>query len=440
MRFSHLPYVRAFSGHFQRLRRYLNLFLCLFFFGIPWLQYQDKPAVLITLSKQQFAFFHLTFWPQDLPLLALFFMAAAFALFFITAFLGRFWCGFLCPQTVWSFAFLWVEEKLEGKANKRKSQDSRPINRQLLQKKALKHTFWLLISFTTSFTIIGYFLPIQTAILQFFTLQMTGWQNFWVVLIALATYFNAGWMRALVCLHICPYARFQSVMFDKNTLTVRYDADRGENRAPRKRKAKLTDAMGDCIDCNLCVEVCPTGIDIRDGLQYQCIDCGACVDACNHTMNRMNLPPNLIGYQSESKTASPLWQRPKLLGYGSVFLVISSLFSLYALQRSPVQFDVLRDRQTLFQRLDNGEIRNTYQIRLTNKTQKEQTYQLSVSRPFQWHGKNNITLKGGENRTLSIALHKMENRQDRHVIPINIKIALEDKNWSQQKPQRFLTR
>jgi cytochrome c oxidase accessory protein FixG len=440
MRFSHLPYVRLFSGHFQRLRRHTSLVLCLLFFGVPWLQYQDNPAILITLSKQQFAFFNLTFWPQDLPLLALFFIAAAFALFFITAFLGRIWCGFLCPQTVWSFAFLWIEEKLEGKANKRKKQDSRPLTRQLRQKKVLKHLIWLLISLVTAFTFIGYFLPIQTTILNFLTFKLTGWQTFWVSFMTLATYFNAGWMRSLICLHICPYARFQSVMFDKNTLTVSYDTTRGESRAPRKRSAIATDSFGDCIDCNLCVDVCPTGIDIRDGLQYQCIDCGACVDACNHTMSRMNLPKNLIGYQSEVQNTQPIWQRPKLMGYGVIFLMISGLFSLYAFQRSPVQFDVLRDRQALFQRLDNGDIRNTYQIKITNKTQITQTYSLSVNDPFKWQGKNTVTLKGGEERTLPIALHKLENIDDPHVMPINIKIVCEDKTWSQEKPQRFLTR
>lgn len=437
MRLSHLPYVRSFSGTFQRLRRRSNWLLCALFFGLPWITWNDNPAILITLSKQQFQFFSLTFWPQDLPLLALLFMAAAFALFFITTLFGRVWCGFLCPQTVWSFAYLWIEEKLEGKANKRKRQDNLSLTKTLILRKTVKHMAWLVIALLTAIAFLGYFVPITHVIPNALQGELTAGQYVWLSIIAFATYFNAGWLRNLVCLHMCPYARFQSVMFDQQTLTVSYNQTRGEPRKPSRRDQHDT-TQGDCIDCNLCVEVCPTGIDIREGLQYQCIDCGACVDACNHTMTRMKRPLNLIAYRAQMP--KPLWQRPKLLGYGTVWIVIIGTFGVYWQQRTPVQFDILRDRQALFQVMEDGAIRNHYQLKITNKTQATQTYRFSVKPPFQWQGQQSLTLAGGEKQTLTVALDKWAKQSDPSIEPVDFTLHIEGTGESHQKAQRFLSR
>ncbi len=322
-------YVRESKGTFQKLRRYGGWFLLLLFALVPWIPYGERQAVLLDIGNQQFNFFGTTLYPQDLTLLALLFMVAAFGLFFITTFLGRVWCGYLCPQTVWTFMYIWFEEKLEGSANKRRKQDSGKLSPNLIVRKGLKHVAWLAIALATGFTFTGYFVPIGALVSDFFTLNASFWPVFWVLFFAGCTYANAGWMRSIMCIHMCPYARFQSAMFDKDTFIVGYNSQRGETRGPRSRKADpKTLGLGDCIDCDLCVQVCPTGIDIRDGLQYECINCGACIDACDKTMDRMGYEKGLISYTTEHRLSGKHTKvmRPKLLGYGSVLLVMIALF------------------------------------------------------------------------------------------------------------------
>ncbi|KFA99795.1 cytochrome c oxidase accessory protein CcoG [Vibrio sp. ER1A] len=402
-------YVRESKGTFQKLRRYGGWFLLLLFALVPWIPYGERQAVLLDIGNQQFNFFGTTLYPQDLTLLALLFMVAAFGLFFITTFLGRVWCGYLCPQTVWTFMYIWFEEKLEGSANKRRKQDSGELSPNLILRKGLKHVAWLAIALATGFTFTGYFVPIGALVSDFFTFNASFWPVFWVLFFAGCTYANAGWMRSIMCIHMCPYARFQSAMFDKDTFIVGYNSQRGETRGPRSRKAdpkKL--GLGDCIDCDLCVQVCPTGIDIRDGLQYECINCGACIDACDKTMDRMGYEKGLISYTTEHRLSGKHTKvmRPKLLGYGSVLLVMIALFFVQVSAVDPAGLSVLRDRNQLFRVNSDGLVENTYTLKVINKTQQEQQYTLSVSglENATWYGRQTISVEPGEVYNLPISL------------------------------------
>ncbi|GLQ71922.1 cytochrome c oxidase accessory protein CcoG [Vibrio penaeicida] len=394
-------YVRESKGTYQKLRRYGGWFLLLMFGLTPWIPYGDRQAILLDLGNQQFNFFGTTLFPQDLTLLALLFMIAAFGLFFLTTFLGRVWCGYLCPQTVWTFMYIWFEEKLEGAANKRRKQDSGKMNSNLLLRKALKHIAWWFIALVTGFTFVGYFVPVKDLVIDFFTFNASFWPVFWVVFFAACTYGNAGWMRSIMCIHMCPYSRFQSAMFDKDTYIVGYDVERGETRGGRSRKADPKQlGLGDCIDCDLCVQVCPTGIDIRDGLQYECINCGACIDACDKTMDRMGYEKGLISYTTEHRLSGKHTNimRPKLLGYGVVMLLMTGLFLFQVVSVEPMGLSVLRDRNQLFRMNNEGLVENTYTLKIINKTQERQEYHLNVSgiSDVTWYGSQTVQVSPGE--------------------------------------------
>ncbi|NAW68102.1 cytochrome c oxidase accessory protein CcoG [Vibrio sp. V27_P1S3P104] len=398
---SHRIYVRESKGTYQQLRRYSGWFLLLLFALIPWISYGERQAILLDIGHQQFNFFGTTLYPQDLTLLALLFMIAAFGLFFLTTFLGRVWCGYLCPQTVWTFMYIWFEEKLEGSANKRRKQDSNRLTVHLVLRKSVKHIAWFAIALATGFTFVGYFVPIRELVVDFFTLEASFWALFWVWFFALCTYGNAGWMRSIMCVHMCPYARFQSAMFDKDTFIVGYNPKRGEQRGPRARKSDPKAlGLGDCIDCDLCVQVCPTGIDIRNGLQYECINCGACVDACDMTMEKMGYEKGLISYTTEHRLAGKTTKilRPKLLGYGGVLLLMLGLFFVQVAHVDPAGLTVIRDRNQLFRINSNHEIENTYTLKVINKTQQAQTYHLQVNglTKVSWYGRQKINVKPGE--------------------------------------------
>lgn len=394
-------YVRESKGTYQKLRRYGGWFLLLVFGLTPWIPYGDRQAILLDLGNQQFNFFGTTLFPQDLTLLALLFMIAAFGLFFLTTFLGRVWCGYLCPQTVWTFMYIWFEEKLEGAANKRRKQDSGKMNSNLLLRKTLKHIAWWFIALVTGFTFVGYFVPVKDLVIDFFTFNASFWPVFWVVFFAACTYGNAGWMRSIMCIHMCPYSRFQSAMFDKDTYIVGYDTERGETRGGRSRKADPKQlGLGDCIDCDLCVQVCPTGIDIRDGLQYECINCGACIDACDKTMDRMGYEKGLISYTTEHRLSGKHTNimRPKLLGYGVVMLLMTGLFLFQVVSVEPMGLSVLRDRNQLFRMNNEGLVENTYTLKIINKTQERQEYHLNVSgiSDVTWYGAQTVQVSPGE--------------------------------------------
>ncbi|MCG3759941.1 cytochrome c oxidase accessory protein CcoG [Vibrio cincinnatiensis] len=439
---SHRIYVRESKGTYQRLRRYGGWFLLLLFVLIPWLSYGERQAILFDLSQQQFNFFGTTLYPQDLTLLALLFMIAAFGLFFLTTFLGRVWCGYLCPQTVWTFMYIWFEEKLEGGANKRRKQDSNKLTAHLALRKTIKHLAWFAIALATGFTFVGYFVPIRDLVIDFFTLEASFWALFWVWFFALCTYGNAGWMRSIMCIHMCPYARFQSAMFDKDTFIVGYNSKRGEQRGPRSRKSDPKAlGLGDCIDCDLCVQVCPTGIDIRNGLQYECINCGACIDACDTTMEKMGYEKGLISYTTEHRLAGNKTKviRPKLLGYAGALLLMLGLFFVQVTSVDPAGLTVIRDRNQLFRTNNNHEIENTYTLKIINKTQQPQTYHLQVSGlvDVSWYGRQQVNVKPGEMVNVPLSLGVAPENLPSTVTTIQF-ILSDSQSFSTEVESRFI--
>ncbi|HSH56723.1 MAG TPA: cytochrome c oxidase accessory protein CcoG [Halomonas sp.] len=378
-------YVREIKGLFQKIRRSANWALMLAFFLLPWVPWGGRPAIWFNLPGREFHIFSATFYPQEFMLLSWLLIICAFGLFFITVFAGRVWCGYTCPQSVWTFLYIWVEHRLEGSRNRRIKLDKQPMNADKLWRKGAKHAIWLLIALATGITFVGYFTPIRDLVMELPTLEAHGWSYFWVGFFLVFTYLNAGWLREQVCIYMCPYARFQSVMFDRDTLIVSYDSARGEPRGRRKKSLSHEQAReaghGDCIDCDLCVQVCPTGIDIRDGLQYECITCAACIDACDSVMDRMGYPRGLIRYTTENALEGKPTHilRPRLMGYLAALLVMIGLFAWTVSDRTPLSFDVERDRNRLFQTTSEGSISNSYTLTVRNMDGEAHTYRLEAS-------------------------------------------------------------
>jgi len=374
-------YVRRIKGYFHNLRFFGGVFLFAAYFGTLWLNWGDRQAVLFDLPKRQFHIFSVTFWPQDFILLSWALIISAFALFFITVFAGRIWCGYTCPQSVFTWVFMFIEEKTEGKRNARIKLDQQQMSLIKILRKAVKHLLWILVALATAITFVGYFFPIRELLPDLAQLSAGGWVIFWIAFFTLATYGNAGWLREQVCIYMCPYARFQSVMFDRDTLIISYDAARGESRGARRRDVDPAElGLGDCIDCDLCVQVCPTGIDIRDGLQYECIGCAACVDACDSVMEKMGYDSGLVRYTTENSlegTKSSLL-RPRLLGYAAALVVMMVAFSLVLYSRVPIELDIIRDRGALHKMTSEGLIQNSYLLKIANMTEQAQTFVISV--------------------------------------------------------------
>lgn len=401
-------YTRKIEGFFQRIRIFTGWPLLLGYFLLPWFQWDGRQAILFDLPARKFHLLGITMWPQDFPLLAWLLIIAAFALFTITAFAGRVWCGYTCPQTVWTSIFMWAEQKTEGSRNQRIKLDQAPWSASKILKKLGKHTLWLGVAGATGMTFVGYFYPIYDLSYELLTISTGKWQFLWTMFFTLATYINAGWMREQVCMHMCPYARFQSVMFDKDTLIVSYDEKRGEPRGARKRDQQQKEHLGDCINCQLCVQVCPTGIDIRDGLQYQCIGCALCVDACNSVMDKMSYPRGLIRYTSERALEGEHthWLRPRLVGYATAVLIMASLFTYTLLSRVPVQLDAIKDRNRLYIETVDGDIENVYTLRLLNMDQQGHEYRISVEglSELSFKGPEKIWLDSGAVQTIAVRL------------------------------------
>lgn len=374
-------YIRHIRGFFTRLRKYTGLPLLLAFLLLPWLNIDHRQAIFFDLPTRQFHILWTTFGPQDGFLLACLLIIAAFALFAVTAFVGRVWCGFTCPQTVWTLMFIWAERICEGDRNKRIKLDAATWNVEKILRRSGTHTIWLLISLVTALTFVGYFYGIRDLILDLAAMRADPQAVFWVALFTFATYMNAGFLREQVCKYMCPYARFQSVMYDRDTLAVHYDVRRGETRGPRKKDADYkAEGMGDCIDCSWCVQVCPVDIDIRDGLQYECINCGLCVDACNSVMEKMEYPPGLIRFTSEDalETGKTKFLRPRVFGYTLVLLLMMVFFSHQLMTRSPLQSEVLRDRGVSMYRESQGLIQNVYTVKINNMDQQAHEFMIKV--------------------------------------------------------------
>ncbi|MDA7085482.1 cytochrome c oxidase accessory protein CcoG [Pseudomonas sp. SA3-5] len=393
-------HTRSFTGLFRNLRLFGAGSLMLLFFGTAWLNWGERQAVLWDLGNGQFHIFGATFWPQDFVLLSALLIIAAFGLFFITVFAGRVWCGYTCPQSVWTWVFMWVEKLTEGERNQRIKLDAAPWSAGKLLRRSAKHGLWLAVSLVTALAFVGYFTPVRELVADLLTFNLGATTAFWLLFFTAATYLNAGWLREQVCLHMCPYSRFQSAMFDDNTLIVSYDAARGESRGPRKKDSvPQLEGLGDCIDCTICVQVCPTGIDIRDGLQLDCISCGACIDACDTVMDKMGYAAGLIRYTSERALAGGKTQllRPRLIGYAAMLLVMIAAFVWALDQRALVSLDVTKDRG-LFRENQQGQIENIYRLKVINKTQQARHYIISLadSQGFELQGQRQLNLAPGE--------------------------------------------
>ncbi|MBY6064293.1 cytochrome c oxidase accessory protein CcoG [Pseudidiomarina sediminum] len=402
-------YVRDVKGTLEYFRRIFGFILLFAFAAIPWLQWNGDQAVLLDIANQRFRIFGMTLWPQDLTILAWLAIVAAFALFFVTTLYGRVWCGFMCPQTTWTFIFMWFEKKFEGARNKRIALDKRPWDFDKVWRKTGKHVSWLIVSLLTALTFVGYFTDISDLFVNFFTFGASFWAVFFVLLFTFCTYGNAGWMREIMCTHMCPYARFQSAMFDQDTVTVSYVPARGEPRGPRSKKVDPKEkGLGDCIDCNMCVQVCPTGIDIRNGLQYECINCGACIDACNEVMDKMGYARGLIRFTTERNLQGGRTRKArfKAVGYFVVMIVMTALFIWDVATRQPLAVDVLRDRNQLYNINMDGWIQNVYTLKVLNKSQLSETYTIT-SEGFarsELSGKTTITIEGGGIATVPLTL------------------------------------
>lgn len=374
-------YPREVHGLFAALRTTGVLVLLGLYYILPWLEWDGRQSILFDLPERKFYIFNLVFWPQDFFYLTLILIVAALGLFFVTAIAGRVWCGYACPQTVWTEVFLWIERKVEGTRPQQIKLDKEKNTFRKIRIKATKHFIWITFSLFTGLTFVGYFSPIRELSVDFFSFNTAPWETFWIYFYALATYGNAGWLREQVCNYMCPYARFQSVMFDHDTMIISFDKSRGLPMGPRKKTVdKKAAGLGDCIDCTICVQVCPTGIDIRDGLQYQCIGCAACIDACDDVMEKMGYEKGLIRYTTENsllgKPAHIL--RPRVIIYALIlFGIITATF--YSIStRDPVAMDIIRDRNSLYRETNEGLIENVYTLKLMNMDKQDHVYTLKA--------------------------------------------------------------
>jgi cytochrome c oxidase accessory protein FixG len=380
-------YPRSVSGLFAKWRWFFVFATQLFFYGMPWLLWGDRQAMLFDLEARRFYIFGLVLYPQDVIYLAAILIISALLLFLFTAIAGRQWCGYACPQTVYTEIYLWLERRMEGDRSARLRLDAAPMSLDKVLRKTGKQTLWIAFGLWTGFTFVGYFTPIRELASHVMNWSLGPWETFWIFFYGFATYGNAGYMREQVCKYMCPYARFQSAMFDKDTLIVTYDAKRGEPRGARSKKADPRAlGLGDCINCTMCVQVCPTGIDIRNGLQYECISCAACIDVCNEVMDKVGYPRGLIRYSTE-RALEEGWGRkeilrhilrPRVLVYSAILATVTLSLLASLLLRTPFKVDIVRDRATLARIVEGGKIENVYRVQIMNATEKPQTYSLSV--------------------------------------------------------------
>ena len=427
-------YPREIDGRFARLRLAAVFVLLGLFYVVPWLRWDGRQAVLFDLPARKFYVLGLTFWPQDFFLLACLLVIAGISLFFFTALAGRLWCGYACPQTVWTEVFLWIERLCEGRRNLRIKLDAGAWTREKLLRKSAKQFLWVTLSAWTGFTFVGFFTPILDLAREATTFSFGGWEAFWVVFYGFATYGNAGYMREQVCKYMCPYARFQSAMFDRDTLIVSYDVARGEPRGARKRSvpsvlARATgrdsefaagilpvsplpsslSPLGDCIECEACVQVCPTGIDIREGLQIDCIACAGCIDACDAVMDKMGYPRGLIRYTTENMlTGRPRRiVRPRTVIYATILGALLFAFAWGVGHRQALIVDVLHDRNALYRETSGGGIENGYTLKLVNKTDHAQHLQVEIEddAPLHIAGASLIDVEAGQVANMPLTLH-----------------------------------
>jgi cytochrome c oxidase accessory protein FixG len=375
-------YPREISGRFQRWRTIAVWVLLGIYYALPWIRWGGRQAVLFDLPARKFHIFGLTLWPQDFYFLTWLLVIAALALFFFTALAGRLFCGYACPQTVWTETFLWMERLVEGNRSQQMKLAKAPWSPQKLLRKGTKQLLWIAFALWTGFTFVGYFTPITELAGKIVNFSTGPWETFWVLFYGGATYVNAGFMREQVCKYMCPYARFQSAMFDKDTLIITYDAQRGEPRGARKKGSDYKSrGLGDCIDCTMCVQVCPTGIDIRKGLQYECIACAACIDACDEVMDKVGYPRGLVRYDTQHglEGVKKRVLRPRTLVYATLLAVLLGGFAVALSNRNIVAMDVIRDRNALYRERPDGLVENVYNVKILNKDDAAHEFRITAA-------------------------------------------------------------
>ncbi len=439
-------YPRAVRGWFAGWRWAFVFLTQAVFYGMPWLMWNGRQAVLFDLGARKFYIFGLVFWPQDVIYLAILLILCALALFLFTAVAGRLWCGYACPQTVYTEIFTWIERKIEGDRLARIRLDAAPMSMEKLAIKGCKHAAWLAVALWTGYTFVGFFSPIRELGVSALTGQLGGWEAFWMLFYGFATWGNAGFMREQVCKYMCPYARFQSVMYDKDTLVITYDAERGESRGSRRKGVDPRSVgLGDCVDCDICVQVCPTGIDIRNGLQYECISCAACIDGCNQVMDKMGYPRGLIRHTTQNALAQHYDARaivrhvlrPRTILYAGVILAIAGATATSLFLRNPLKVDVLRDRGALAREAAPGVVENVYRLQLMNTDEVARRYTIRAA------GVPGLTIEGvtlpvelgaAQSRTLPIRLQaphdedaaRAKGGDGRRLLPIEITVEAVD--------------
>ena len=397
-------YPRWITGFWNNWRIFFVFATQLFFYAMPWLQINERQALLFDLVNRKFYILGLVFLPQDFIYLTALLLLSAFGLFAWTTIGGRLWCGYACPQTVYTEIFLWIEKWVEGDRAKRIKLDNSPLSAKKLYLKTIKHSLWIIFALWTGFTFVGYFTPIRELWLESLALALSGYELFWILFYGFATYGNAGWLREQVCKYMCPYARFQSAMFDADTLIISYDSERGEARGGRKKGIDYkAEGLGDCIDCTICVQVCPVGIDIRDGLQYECIGCAACIDACDDVMDKMNYPRGLVRYTTENalehkypeRDILKKIKRPRVIMYAVVISIILVVTITSLMMRQPLKVNIERDRATLVREVDNGLLENSYRLIIQNASERQHTYLIRAE------GLPNMQLMGNDSIELA---------------------------------------
>lgn len=405
-------YIRDVKGWWNTWRWALVWVTQILFYGTPWLQWNDRQAVLLHVAERKFYLFGLVLWPQDVFYLALLLIISAYALFLFTAIAGRLFCGYACPQTVYSEIFMWIENRIEGDRSARMKLDNGPMTARKLRLKTVKHAIWILVALWSGLTLVAYFTPVAELWAEF-PYDFSGWELFWIFFYAGFFYMQAGFLREQVCKYMCPYARFQGVMFDPDTLVITYDPERGEPRGAR-RKGAAAAVQGDCVDCNLCVVVCPTGIDIRKGQQYECIGCGACIDACDPVMDKVGKPRGLIRYTTENALAKHFTAkdvishilRPRIVLYTTILVAITvaSIWSLAA--RVPLKVDIMRDPSVLSREADDGRIENVYNLKIMNTTEDAKRYALSVDgmEGIELIGERIVEVASAENHEVTVVV------------------------------------
>ena len=419
-------YPREIDGLFARLRIAAVFALLGVFYLFPWLRWDGHQAVLFDLPARKFYVFGLTFWPQDFFWLAWLLIIAGLSLFFFTALAGRLWCGYACPQTVWTEVFLWIERACEGRRNQRIKLDAGPWTREKILRKGVKQTLWVTFSLWTGFTFVGFFTPVIELGRGVMHVSVSGWEGFWILFYGFATYGNAGYLREQVCKYMCPYARFQSAMFDKDTLIISYDAARGEPRGSRKKSADPRAlGLGDCIDCDACVQVCPTGIDIRLGLQIECIACASCIDACDAVMHKMQYPRGLIRYTTENMLTGKSRHvlRVRTLIYGGLLAFLLVTFAWGITHRSALIVEILRDRYALYRETSNGEIENSYAVKLVNKTARPLHLRIAPDDEAPLHivGRNEFDVPAGLVTNVPLTLHAARDFAGKHHVELHVR-------------------